>query len=109
MLLFPSSLLCVPLVWNYVLYLVRSGVVLCGFVVCFAPPPLLSGYGMPLCAEWYVACGFIGYWFSGCLVVCWLLGLWAAKFGRLVDWLVGCLVGWLLARCSGLRVCAHVL
>ena len=90
-------------------------VLLCGSVVCFAPPPSRFWNPPPPCAllpgllvGWLSVFGFLG-WLLRWLVGCWLIGSSVAKFGWLVGWfvgwLVGSLVGWLLASCWGVCVC----
>ena len=68
----------------------------------YALSPLLLGYGAP--PSMYTGTWLVGWLAVGCwvawlvvgLVGCWLIGSWTAEFGRLVSWLVGSVVGWLV-------------
>ena len=122
MLLLPSSLPCVSVVWGCLLY--RSPlptipppfpppparlctVLLCGSVVCFVPPPRkLWNPHLPcalvpgLLVGWLLVFGLLG-WLLCWLVGCWLLGSGTAGFGWLAGWLLGWLVCWLVSSLVG--------
>ena len=130
MLLLPSSLPCVSVVWGCLVYRFPlptippplpppSWVVHCaavGVSGMLCPPSSQVLQPPPPPVHWYIACWFVCCWFSGCLVGCcvgWLVGCWLIGFGTaqfgwlvgwLVGWLIGLLVGWLLASCWGVCV-----
>ena len=87
MLLFPSSWLCMDVLWDCVSYGCHIRNLWC-LGRWYALSPLLLGYGIspPLCAM--VRCLLIR-WFWRCLVRCWLIGLHAGGCDKQAGWLFG--------------------
>ena len=113
MLLLPSSLPCVCVVWGCIVYCcsAKSCAVLVSGMLCppssqvMQPPPPPCALVPGLLVGWLLVFGLFG-WLLGSLVGCWQMG-----FGQLslAGWLVGWFVAWFVVCCLFAGVCAEVM
>ena len=109
MLLLPSSVPCVSVVWGCLVYccsVTRYADLVIGMLcppssqVMQPPPPPLRALAPGLLVGWLMVFGLLD-WLLGSLVGCWCMGFVTAEFGWLVGWLHGCMVRCLLGSCWG--------